>query len=167
MSRSTRSHRLPRSLVIHRKVAFTVREAPFRTFDTLKQLDVQRLTRAARARFEVGWFESGCSQRIVHAIVEKGRVTRLEIEPCPHSVRMSAELRSVAQAARKALAARRRTAHSLPVSVEHFLSNAAAFRIDIWGCFTICGFGYCLECCFGFDDPKMNECHVWVSTSKI
>jgi hypothetical protein len=166
MSRSTRSGRNPRTLVIHQKVSLTVREARFRTFDTLKQLDVQRLKRAARARFEVGWFEGGCGQRIVHAIVQKGRVTRLEIEPCQSPVRMSAEWRPIAQAARKALAAGHRTTHSLPVSVEHFLSNAAAFSIDIWGCFTICIWGYCLECCFGFDTPSMNECHVWVSTSK-
>ena len=167
MSRSTRSHRGPRTLILHRNIALTVREAPFQTFDTLKRLDVQRLERAARARFEVGWFESGCSQRIVHAIVEKGQVTRLEIEPCPDRVRLSAEWRSVAEAARKALRARRRTGRRLPVGVEHFLSNAVALTIDIYGCFTICAFGYCLSCCFGMDDPKLNECDLRVDSGAV
>jgi hypothetical protein len=158
MSRSARSPARPHSLTLKRNVTFTVREAPFRTFHSLRKLDAKRLGRAARARFEVGWFESGCSQRIVYAVVRKGRVTRLEIDPCPDGVRMNAEWRSLAQVARKALGPHRRVEPQLPVPVARFLSNAAGFTIDVFGCFTICIFGYCLSCCFGMDDPKMNDC---------
>jgi hypothetical protein len=160
MARSSRSTRAPRSLTIHRDVRITVREAPFRTFDSLKRLDVQRLKRAARARFEVGWFESGCNQRIVHAIVEKGRVTRLELERCPDPVRLSAEWRPVVQAARKALAGHRKSALRRSVGVDSFLSNAAGFTIDTYGCFTICLFGICLTCCWDDRNPQTNECHL-------
>jgi hypothetical protein len=139
------------------KVEVTVQEAPFRTFDTLRRLDVRRLEKAAKARFEVGWFETGCGQRIVHAVVEKGRVARLEIEPCPDPVRLTPEMRALVQAARKALWPKR-TAAFRRVGVRDFISNANGLTIEVYGCFTICIFGWCLSCCFGLDDPALNVC---------
>lgn len=165
MARSARSPGRKHSLVLQHKVKVTVREAPFRTFATLKRLDVKRLERAARARFEVGWFETGCGQRIVHAVVEKGRVTRLELEPCTNTVRMTPELRSLAQAARKALKPPGRPAHRLPVAVGRFLSNAHGFTIEVYGCFTICIFDICLTCCFGLPDPDLNGCTLSLATA--
>ena len=158
MSRSNRSRARSRSFVLNPKVKITVEEAPFRTFDTLERLDVKRLERAARARFEVGWFESGCAQRIVHAVVEKGRVVRLELEPCPDAMRMTPELRALVQAARKALRPRGRPALRRAMPVGRFLSNANGLTIEVYGCFTICIFSICLSCCFGLDDPALNTC---------
>ena len=167
MSRSTRSQRPPRSMTIRQTVGFTVRRAPFRTLESLERLDVQRLERAARARFEVGWFESGCCRRMVHAIVEKGRVTRLEIEPCPAPEKLGPEWRAAVQAARKALARQTPGKHHLPVRVDQFLARAEQLTIEVYGCFTICAFGYCLECCFGLDDPALNRCRLHAETTKL
>ncbi len=165
MSRSAQSPTRPKAHVVHSTVKVTVREAPFRTFQALRSLDVQRLEQAARAQFEVGWFESGCGQRIVHAVVEQGRVTRLELEPCSDVVRLSPELKSLVQAARKALKPGRGGGLRKPVALKSFLSNAQGLTIEVFGCFTICVFGYCLSCCFGLDDPAMNECTLTASTS--
>lgn len=161
MPRSASPHRRRSALVLHQKVKFALYESPFRTFDLVKRLDVERLERAARARFEVGWFESACGQRIVHAHVQRGKVTRLELEPCPGGMRMTPELRSLVQSARKALVKGRRPALRLPVPVGRFLSRAQDFTVDVFGCFSICIFGFCLSCCFGMDDPKLNTCEVW------
>lgn len=142
-------------------VPVRVSQVPFRTFESVRHLDVERLSRAARARFEVGQFDSGCCQRRVHAVVRKGMVVELEIERCAKPVRMTPELARLMKSASKALARRRPGARRLPVSVRTFLNSPNRFTIDDWGCFMICIFGWCLICCYDTRDPTQDGCDVF------
>lgn len=162
-----RSNRKTKPILLRRGVEFELRRAEFTTFETLKYLDVKALERAAKARFEVGAFEGGCCRRAVHARVEHGRVVRLELEPCPEVERPSDDVRELVAAARKALGASKPKKHVLPMPVARFLANAQGPTIDIFGCFTICAFGYCLHCCFSTEDPKLNECSFWRKTTPV
>lgn len=160
-----RSSRPKQALVLRRDVDFRIQRAPFTTLASLRWLDVERLERAARARFEIGWFEAGCCRRGVLAHVERGRVTRLELEPCPESERPDREVRALVAAARKELAPRGRGGRRLPMPVGRFLGGASGLVIDVFGCFTICAFGYCIRCCFSTEDPSWNTCSIWEKTT--
>ena len=136
-----------RSITINQRVPVVVTPARFHEFASLKQLDVARLKRAARQRIEVGYFESECCKRMVHAVVRKGQVVKLELEPCEGGAPASPEVEQVARAALKRLGARP-GGSALPVPVETFVARAAGFTWEIWWCFRICCFGYCIFCCF-------------------
>jgi len=135
------------SIRVKQKLAIEVRQAPFKTFESIRHLDIARLERAAHARFEVGQFEAGCCHRTVHAIVRKGKVTKLEVEPCGKPARVTPELKKAIQAARKAFAARHGGSTRLPIAVGRFVGNARGLTIEVFGCFQICIFGWCLLCC--------------------
>jgi hypothetical protein len=155
------ANRAARSIRLKQKIAVEVREAPFKTFESIRHLDVARLSRAAHGRFEVGQFEAGCCRRIVHAVVRKGMVTKLEVEPCKRAVRMTPDMKKMIHAARKAFAARRAGSKRLPVAVNTFLAGAHGFTIDVSFCFMICVFGWCLICCFDTESPNQNNCAVF------
>ncbi len=65
------------SVTLTHPVKVTITPSRFREFASLGQLDVARLKRAARQRIEVGYFESECCRRMVHAVVHKGKVVKL------------------------------------------------------------------------------------------
>jgi len=136
------------SVTLTHPVKVTVTPARFHEFASLRQLDVARLKRAARQRIEVGYFESDCCRRMVHAVVQKGRVTKLELEPCKGETPATPELTQVIKASLRRLGARPGGSRPLPMPIEKFMSNAAGFVIQIWGCIKICCFGYCLFCCY-------------------
>ena len=158
MARSQK--RTPRSIVLRQNVAVEVTEAPFHTFDSVRQLDVARLSRAAKARFEVGYFETECCRQAVHAIVKKGMVTELELEPCKSPVRMTPELEKLLKAGAKKLASGRRGSSPLPVPVSEFLADPVGLTIQIKGCIKICIFGYCVWCCFTSSPRWWSRCGV-------
>lgn len=137
-----------RSLTVNQRVRVTITPAPFHVFASVRQLDVARLKRAARQRIEVGYFESECCRRMVHAVVRKGQVVKLELEPCEGTAPASPEIEQVARAALKRLGVKPGGGKVLPVPVERFVANAQGFTWEIWWCFRICCFGYCIFCCF-------------------
>jgi hypothetical protein len=153
-----RKSRTSRSIRLKLELPVQVRQVPFEPFESIRHLDVDRLSRAARARFEVGQFEGGCCRRVVHAVVRKGMVTELEIEPCTKQTPMTPELRKTVKAATKALAKRRPGSKRLPMPVRAFLASPSALTIDTWGCFMICIFGWCLICCYDTRDPSQDSC---------
>ena len=119
-----------RSITINQRVRVTITPAPFHLFESVRQLDVARLKRAARQRIEVGYFESECCRRMVHAVVRKGQVVKLELEPCEGGAPATADTEQVARAALKRLGVKPGGGKVLPVPVETFVSNAARFT---WG----------------------------------
>ena len=137
-----------RSLTVNQRVRVTITPAPFHVFASVRQLDVARLKRAARQRIEVGYFESECCRRMVHAIVRKGQVVKLELEPCEGTAPASPEIEQVARAALKQLGVKPGGRTALPAPVEQLVANAQGFTWEIWWCFRICCFGYCIFCCF-------------------
>jgi hypothetical protein len=140
------------TVFVKQKVSFKVSRVPFTRFESVRHLDVARLSRAKSAQFEVGSFESGCCRRIVHAIVKNGRVVKLQAERCKHPAPMTPESRKLVQTVRKKLG------HSpfRPVPVSKFLGGSRGLIIDISFCFIICIFNYCLLCCYD-SDPGPND----------
>jgi hypothetical protein len=151
-----------RSIVVEEKVKVEASLARFTTFDSIQHLDVDRLKAVPHATFEVGVFEGGCCRRMVRAVVKKGMVTKLEIEPCEEGVRLTPELKKVMQSAWKKLAKGGGRPTSLPVPLTTFLARAMGITIEIFGCIYICAFGYCLLCCINtspFPGPE-NGCKI-------
>src|SRR5580658_7204838 len=76
---------------------------PFHPLPSLKYLDAEGLGRAAKAKIEVGSFQTDCCARHVRAVIEGGKVTGLEIDPCPGSKPPPPDLVPVLRAALKKL----------------------------------------------------------------
>lgn len=143
----------PRSIVLHRNVAIEATPLPFRPFESVRHLDVARLCRAAHARLELGYFDTGCCRRILHAVVRKGKVVKLELEPCKQPVAATPDLKKAVGAAVRRIAARERASVSLPVPVHQFLAEESSFHVSAWFCIKICCFGHCIMCCTHFIPP--------------
>ncbi len=80
MARSTKP---PRPLTTLRHTArVEVRRAEFELLASVPHLDVAKLARVARGEIEVGYFRTDCCRQFVRAIVQKGMVTELVVEPC-------------------------------------------------------------------------------------
>ena len=142
-------------------VRFEVRQPAFHLLASLRQLDIDKLSRAASARFEVGYFEVGDCRQLVRAVVRRGMVTGIEADPCPgdEQEQPSAEL------VRVLTAAGRRAGPGgppvrFPIPVARFVSNAQALTIRKMVCYEICFFGWCTYCCQVEDGP-------WICGKKI
>jgi hypothetical protein len=149
--------RAPRAISLNPKVAIEVRPVPFRQLDSLRHLDLDRLARAKRARVELGYFEAGCCRRTLTAIVRNGIVTALEVEPCPNPVRLTAGLRALVRAARRAIEGHSRRPRFRRQPVREFFGSDVGLTIDVSFCFLICLFGYCLICCYDRHDPVLAQ----------
>src|SRR5580658_8055106 len=64
----------------------TVRVPEFHPLPSLQYLDAEALSRAAKAKIDIGFFKSPCCERHVHAVIERGIVVGLEIAPCSEPV---------------------------------------------------------------------------------
>ena len=126
-----------------------VRRPQFRLLAAVRQLDVDRLARAARAEIEVGYYEASCCRQLVKAIVRNGKVTELTGEPCSNGKpgRPHGELLRVLNAAGRRLASDGPPPR-LPMPVATFLGSAARITIRWTECVEICIFqGFCFVCC--------------------
>jgi hypothetical protein len=137
-----------KSVTIHQRVPIQVSLAGFKTFDSARYADIERLKAVKQARIEVGYFETGCCKRLVHAVVKKGMVTKLDLERCKHGVAAPPEFSELVQKAAKQLGLRKAGAKKLPMPVESAFADIEALTIHVWGCISICAFGYCLLCCY-------------------
>jgi hypothetical protein len=146
MARSSKQS--SRSFTLNQQVKVEITPAKFKTFASTRHLDANGLQRAAHQRIEVGYFESGCCRRLVHAVVKNGMVTKVELEPCPVGVRPTPEMSKLIQTAISKLGVRPSNSKQLPVPVQEFLADAEDLIIHVWGCIQICIFGYCLFCCY-------------------
>jgi hypothetical protein len=124
-----------------------VRRAEFELLASVRHLDVTKLARVAKAEIELGYFKTDCCGQLVRAIIKKGMVTALVVEPCLDDKERppSSELARVVEIARRHVAPR--DAVSLPIPVADFLSDAAALTIKTITCVQICIWGFCFVCC--------------------
>ena len=130
-------------------VRVEVRRPAFELLASVPYLDVGRLTRAARAEFEVGQFGDGDCRALVRAVVRRGMVTELVAEPCPshEPERASPELvRLLNTAARRAATGAARPP-KLPVPVADFVSAAQGITVSTIICIQVCVLGFCFVCC--------------------
>jgi hypothetical protein len=130
-----------------------VRRPKFKRSRVLAYLDVAKLTRAVRAEFEVGHFETGCCRMTVLAVVRKGIVTALRLKGCTDCkpVRLTPELQAALKIARRRIRRGRDRRPFRPVPVSQLVGSALGMIID-GGCeeycfITILGYRLCVLCC--------------------
>jgi hypothetical protein len=130
------------------KIRVDVELAPFKVLESVRYLDVARLARAASATIELGFFETDCCHRTVRAVVRKGMVTELLLEPCDDKKmqRPSPELLRLFELARRHLPKRRRSGHG-PLPLPEFLDHVAEVTVETITCIRICILGFCFVCC--------------------
>jgi hypothetical protein len=120
---------------------------------SLAYFDAAKLTRAARAEFEVGYFESGCCRQAVLAVVRRGMVTALRVEACTQHkpIRLTPELQTMLSNARRQIG-RHRDRPFRPMSVAQFMGKGGVAETIIEeGCYEFCitvwGYEVCVVCC--------------------
>jgi hypothetical protein len=139
-------------------VPIEVRRAEFELLASVALLDGAKLARAARAKIELGYFKTDCCRNLVRAIVEKGMVVKLTVEPCSdHKSRpASAELVRLLDLARQHVTPPNGRPFSHPVPVAEFMREAGDITIQTITCVQICIFGRCWVCCSSPFGPEWN-----------
>jgi len=154
-----RSAKRPKaSVTFKHPVQVTAERPEFELLDAVSHLDVAALARKARAEIEIGYVHSGCCRQLVRAVVRKGMVTALKVQPCAgdESKRAPADLAAVLKAAQRRIAPRGGGGgrpHHLPMPVASFLARAPVITVDTITCVRICIFGVCVTCCEHLGNP--------------
>ena len=135
--------------VFKHSVPVEVRRPRFKLSTAIAEIDPARLSRKARVEIEVGRFGGdGCGQ-VVTAIVKKGTVAQLRVEPCKEvqAMRNDPALRSLVTAARRQIGVGATPGKWRPIPFAAFQSSAAALIIQTITCIQICIYGHCIVCC--------------------
>jgi len=129
-----------------------VRRPKFERSASLAYIDAAKLSRAARAEFEVGHYDAERCRKTVLAIVRKGVVTALRVQGCAECepVRLTPERQALLRLARRRIGGRR-PERFRPMPVAQFVRRAAALR-SIGECHEVCfitiwGYDLCWFCC--------------------
>jgi hypothetical protein len=127
-------------------VQVSVELLPFHPLPSLKYLDGEALSRAAKAKIEVGSFQTDCCARHVRAVIEGGKVIGLEVDPCPDSKPAPPDLVPVLRAALKKLRPKA-PGKWKPIPVAAFLAQPQEISVGTITCIQICVWGHCIVCC--------------------
>lgn len=134
---------------ITRKIPVEIVEPSFEVFKSVADLDVAKLERARSATVELGLLKSGCCQQVVRAVVTRGMVTGIELEPCRKDEaggKPPADLVEAVKAAAKIARKVRRPGTWRPVPVARLAQSASAL-IESITCYRFCIWGHCITCC--------------------
>ena len=110
-------------------VRVEVRRPKFERSASLAYIDVDKLGRAARAEFAVGYFEVGRCRRTVVAVVRRGVVTALRVEACAQCtpVRLTPERQALLKLARRRIG-QGRAERFRPMPVTQFMRGLSEPR---------------------------------------
>ena len=122
----------------------TIRIPEIQLLPSLRYLDVEALSRASKARIDVGYFQAPCCKRAVSAVIENGKVVRLEVAPCSDPAAVSADAAAFVAAALKR--ARRGAGKWKPVPVKQFLAEVPQ-QVAETNCIEFTIFGHTFFCC--------------------
>jgi len=152
----------PRAVKLRHSIDVEVAAAPFVPFQSLRSLDLDRLRRSRHAVVELGQFEAGCCKRTVRAVVQRGRVTDVDVDPCSDGkkdgkTKATPEMARLMTQARKKLAGSTPPRPRLPMPVARFFARNDHGDIDLEVtaiCMTMCaeflGTKVCTVCCITF-----------------
>ena len=124
----------------------TVSAPEFQPSPSLQYVDAEALSRASKARIDVGFFNSPSCERHVHAVIERGTVVGLDMAPCSESTAPPPEEIAFVTAALKR-AGRSSTRKWKPVPVRDFLTNPAERVQAETTCINFTIFGRTYFCC--------------------
>ena len=152
------SRRTKHEWVFQHRVPVKVKRLKIQRAASLAYLDIDKLSRAARAEFDLGYVKAGDRRSAVQAIVRKGMVVGLRTELCANCrpARMTAELRQLLKAvSRRIGGGARPPARGVPVAV--FLRQQQPERSE---CYMICWWFTCFICCGFPSDPDSWSCSI-------
>jgi hypothetical protein len=165
-----RSARRGRSLAaFNHPVHVTVSKPQFELLASIKELDLAKLAKAARADIEIGYVKGDCCQQLVRATIRKGMVTGLVVDPCSDRKpeRAPPELIRLLKTAKRRIGGSKRPP-KFPMPVASFMSNARIISVDTITCIQICIFGWCIQCCEALQIPGEWFCgRVIVDTTSL
>lgn len=124
----------------------TVSAPEFQLLPSLQYLDVTALSRASKAKIDVGFFKAPCCERHVYAVIEQGIVVGLDMAPCSDSTAPPSEAVAFLEAALKR-AGRAGAQKWKPIPVGDFLDNAAERVKSQTTCVQFTIFGITIFCC--------------------
>jgi hypothetical protein len=154
-------------LTFNHPIRIEVREPEFTLLDSVRHLDTKALAHAARAEVEVGEVRTECCRHLVRAVLAKGKVTGLRVEPLSKaaSAPMTPELTRLLKVVQRKLMARRPAGPKFPMPVKQFLAAAMRISVQTLTCIQICAFGWCIACCW--TDKKRVFCgRITIDTTK-
>jgi hypothetical protein len=119
----------------------------FEPLASAKVLDLAKLSQGNH-RIEVGWLKGGCCPKLVYALISKGMIQNLEVEPCEEAeVAVPEEIVAVFAEARKRI---KDPTDWKPIPVQDIAMIWDGYPTR-WGtgacCFYLCVWHYCLFCC--------------------
>lgn len=131
--------------------------ADYHAFEAVRRLDPHYYAQVPKATIELGYIKSGCCRRMVRAIVEKGMVTRMEVEPCHDDDKKPSDLvKKLNLAELREKLPKRADPPPLPMPLGKFLEEPP---YQWWTCIRICVFGFiCFYCCYGEDIKSWQFC---------
>ena len=166
MAKLTR--RSPTSVTLKHPVEVRVERARFELFEGVQHLDMAALERARRAEIEIGYIKTDCCRQLVRAVIRKGEVTKLKLEPCEEDEKrpVSPELAKLLKTAARRTEPSGERPPKFPIPVARFFANAGLISVDVLVCVKICFLGHCITCCKleGRDDYICG--HVTIDTTK-
>ena len=128
-------------------VEVEVIEPVFEPLASLKALDVSKLSKG-KHRIEVGWLKGGCCPKLVHAIISKGMIRDLQVEPCNEASK--APSKEIVRLFAEARARIKPSGEWKPIPVQEIAMIWDGYP-SRWGtgagCFYLCIWHYCLFCC--------------------
>ncbi|MBA2547338.1 MAG: hypothetical protein H0V16_02625 [Burkholderiaceae bacterium] len=132
------------TLAIRRPVSVTVQRLGIQRADSVKYLDVAKLSRAAKAEFELGHIKIKGRKSTVRAVVRKGMVVAIRSELCAECQpeKLSRDLLALLEVVRRKIGSDGGSRR--PVSVATFLQQQMPERSE---CHLICFWGMCFTCC--------------------
>jgi hypothetical protein len=122
--------------------------------DSVRHLNFQSLEKAAHAEVEPGEVKTECCHHLVRAVIRKGSVTGLKIEPISKEARtpITPALRPLVDAVKRKLKVHSSKAPKFPILVaKFFVGDVADISVTTITCIQICFFGWCTACCFNGD----------------
>lgn len=145
---------LPQTYTFDRKVEMTVTpvEPKFTLNESCQYLDLKLISKKAKARVELGTVAMGGCKQTVCAIVKKGMVEGIELEPCKEAgaqrEKLDPKLLKLLASAQRAIGKRSAQTTQFPMVLDDVISNPRII-VESWTCVRICFFGWCFVCCWG------------------
>jgi hypothetical protein len=135
-----------RSLTLKYSTQVKIAIPEFQLLSSVKYLDAEALSLASNAKIDVGFFKTPCCERHLRAVIERGMVTSLELEPCSDLTPASPDLAAFAADALKR--ARRSAPRKWkPIPVKQFLARPQQINEQETNCIEFTIFGRNFFCC--------------------
>jgi hypothetical protein len=149
---------MDQTIKLKQEIEFEIQPVKFHWFEAARHLDLNYYANVPTTTLEIGYYGTDCCRRMLTAVVEKGMITKLELEPCKNdNEELAAELAKKLNVEEIREKLPKPVELSLPMPLARFNEDLA---IEWWTCFRICGFGYCIFCCFGYTHGSFVFCSV-------